>query len=69
MILILTHRILKEMPTATRIATVAGYKLFEDPINGDEAPLICQIKSNFWRTDFYDVPTVEELLESLPGLA
>lgn len=69
MILILNHRTLKEMHKATRIATVAGYKLFEDPINGDEAPLICQIKSNFWRTDFYEAPTVEELLGSLPGIS
>ena len=46
----------------THIGTVAGIRFFEHPTKGDESPMI--VKSNgIWHlTDFWDMPTLEELM-------
>lgn len=43
------------------IGTVKGIKFYEDPIEGDEAPLIADTGKDFGSTTFWDLPTEEEL--------
>lgn len=53
--------------TPTLVATVGEFKLYECPMWGDENPLICQRLGVWYRTRFWDVPTLEELIEDFYG--
>ncbi|MGL5078786.1 MAG: hypothetical protein ACRDBG_23560 [Waterburya sp.] len=45
------------------VGEVAGYRFYEHPIRGDEAPLVMITPDGRMvkRTDFWDLPTTEEL--------
>lgn len=47
----------------TLIGKVAGVKFFEDPIRGDEVPLIADTGKSFGRTDFFELPDFTEITE------
>jgi hypothetical protein len=53
-------RVLSDKPVL--IGIVAGIKFYEHPRKGDESPLIADDGvGNFGLTDFWEVPTIEEL--------
>ena len=39
------------------------FRLYENPIYGDEAPLLVKLAGQFWETDFWDFPQYHELME------
>ena len=49
--------------TATRLATVMGLGIYENPCFGDEAPVLVKIQGKLWETDFWEVPEMQELLD------
>jgi hypothetical protein len=51
----------------TLVATVGNFKLYECPKFGDENPLICEYEGIWYRTGFWDVPTLEELIDDFYG--
>jgi hypothetical protein len=44
------------------VGTVANVRFYENPIRGDEAPLIADIGKEIGHSVFYEVPTLDELL-------
>lgn len=53
---------MKEKPS-TLIGVVMGIQFWEDPIHGDEAPLLAKIGGKWTRSYWYELPTMEEALE------
>lgn len=49
--------------TGTRLAIIAGYPVYEHPVHGDEWPVLIIAGGEVISTDFYDIPTAEELLD------
>ncbi len=45
----------------TLVGEVGPYKFYEHPIWGDEAPLIAVGNNECGLTDYFDLPTLEEL--------
>lgn len=47
----------------TYLATVAGVALYEHGQFGDESPMMAKVKGRWFATDFWDMPSAEEVLE------
>lgn len=45
----------------TLVGVVAGIRFYEHPLRGDEAPLVADTGTEFGLTDFWDLPTLEDL--------
>ena len=56
------HKFWAENPE--KLGLVAGFTFYEDPINGDEAPLIAISPSGktIGRTHFWDMPSRDEVI-------
>ena len=51
----------------TLLGRVMDWNFYEDPIRGDEAPLIAITpEGTVRRTDFWEVPSIDEMIDSLP---
>lgn len=61
-----TNKLKKLNPTF--IGLVDGISFLEDPIMGDEAPLILKYKGEYYSTDFWDLPDKYDVAESLTEL-
>ena len=46
----------------THVGTVANIRFYENPIHGDEAPLIADTGEHIGHSVFYEIPTLDELL-------
>lgn len=46
--------------TATLIGMVAGVKYYENPIRGDEAPLMIKVGGKLVGTEFWELSDVDE---------
>lgn len=53
----------------SHMATVYGYRFYEHPVYGDEAPLCVVTPSGRllppWEADFWDVPSWEEMVDAV----
>ena len=45
----------------TYLMTVAGYRFYEHPHDGDESPMLVEIDGQFYQTDWWDRPDDEEI--------
>lgn len=45
----------------TLIGIVAGVRFYEHPIQGDESPLIADTGTEIGLTDFWELPTLDEM--------
>lgn len=60
----ITRKLNKEKTMARNpehLGTVAGIKFYEHPIYGDESPIIADTGTEFGVTDFWEVPTLDEI--------
>lgn len=52
----------------TRLATVSGFPIYENPEYGDEAPVLIVIDGRLVESCFWDVPNAHELADAIGDL-
>jgi hypothetical protein len=57
----------KPHDAATFIAQVGHFKLYECPRQGDESPLLCEYEGQWYKTGYFDVPSIEDLVDDFYG--
>lgn len=62
MVKVTSQRLVALLRTSTIIAHVAGRSFIEDPHYGDEMPLFMYDGRDFYMTDFWEAPDVEDVL-------
>jgi hypothetical protein len=45
------------------VGTVGGFRFYEHPELGDEVPLVVIVRGHGLQTHFWEVPTLEELVD------
>jgi len=55
------ERIMSQSPTLCGV--VAGVRFYEHPKHGDEVGLMALADGQLYQTDFYDVPSLDELMD------